>query len=191
MLRSRFERALMLVKSGDAGWLWGWGTGCGCAFAPPSSRRMPGSTVSLCLCGFHCVRPRRDVPPTGQSLWCLPNFASRSEQTPALRTLLRQRKGTKRKATPLAGRPRADCSALLGLCESGRTHCAACGRCVQTAARSQMWMRADARPAKPCAARRLTRAPRAIRSFAAQTSPVYASLRLGAFLRGDAPRAEW
>jgi len=100
-------------------------------------------------------------------------------------SLLRQRKGTKSsrsgsaltwrsqvtrapKATPLTGRPRADCSAVLGLCRSGRTHYAACGRCVQTAARSQR-TKALRAPAKPCAPRRLRRAPRAIRSFAAQT----------------------
>ena len=70
-------------------------------------------------------------------------------------SLLRQRKGTKRKATLVAGRPRADCSALLGLCGSGRTHYAACGRCVQTAARSQLLRRASARSRKAlrCSAR--------------------------------------
>ena len=46
--------------------------------------------------------------------------------------LLAQEKVTKEKGTLLAGRPRADCSALLGLWGSRRTHFAACGRCVQT-----------------------------------------------------------
>ena len=46
-----------------------------------------------------------------------------------------------------------------------------------------------ARPAaKPCAARRLRRGPRAMRSFASQTFPVYASLRIGL---GGAQRGEW
>jgi hypothetical protein len=59
--------------------------------------------------------------------------------------LLRQKKVTKenrrfrrsQKATLLAGRPRADCSALLGLWGSRRTRYALCERCAQTAARSQ------------------------------------------------------
>jgi len=103
-------------------------------------------------------------------------------------SLLRQRKGTKSsrsgsaltwrsqvtrapKATPLTGRPRADCSAVLGLCRSGRTHYAACGRRVQTTARSQR-TKALRAPAKPCAPRRLRRAPRAIRSFGFAEHPL-------------------
>jgi hypothetical protein len=46
--------------------------------------------------------------------------------------LLAQEKVTKEKGTLLAGRPRVDCSALLGLWGTRRTHFAACGRCVQT-----------------------------------------------------------
>ena len=38
-----------------------------------------------------------------------------------------------------------DCSAVLGLFGSCRTHCAPCGRCVQTTARSQWLRRAVAR----------------------------------------------
>jgi hypothetical protein len=44
--------------------------------------------------------------------------------------------------TPFAGRPRGDFSALLGLGVSRRTRYAACGRCAQTAARSQFTKRA-------------------------------------------------
>ena len=74
--------------------------------------------------------------------------------------LLAQEKVTKEKGTLLAGRPRADCSALLGLCGSGRNRYAACGRCARTAARSQFTRRAARAPAKPCAARRLTKGPK-------------------------------
>ena len=93
--------------------------------------------------------------------------------------LLAQEKVTKEKGTPLAGRPRADCSALLGLCGRAELASFAVLTAFKQAARSQFLMRAVARTAKPCAARWLTRAPRAMRSFAAQTSPVYASLRIG------------
>ena len=74
-------------------------------------------------------------------------------------SLLAQRKEGKRKGPPFAGPPRADFSALLGLGVSRRTRYAPCGRCAQTAARSQMTKRACARHPKPCAARRLSRAP--------------------------------
>ena len=93
-------------------------------------------------------------------------------------SLLAQRKGTKRKGTLLTGRPRADCSALLGLCSSRRTRYAACGRCAQTAARSQLLMRATRAAAKPCAARRFRRGPRAIRRLLRKHS-IHASLRIG------------
>ena len=81
----------------------------------------------------YCVRPRRDVPPTGQSLF----FASPKKRN--------QKKGDPRRRSALG----ADCSAVLGLCGSGRTHYAACGRCVQTAARSQRLMRAARAPQSP------------------------------------------
>ena len=71
-------------------------------------------------------------------------------------SLLAQRKEGKRKGTLLAGRPRADCSALLVLGGSRPTHYAACGRCVQTGgaksedeaccARSPQALRCSARP---------------------------------------------
>ena len=93
--------------------------------------------------------------------------------------LLAQEKVTKEKGTPLAGRPGADCSALLGLCGRAELTSFAVLTALRQAARSQFLMRAGARAAKPCAARRLTRAPRAIRSFASQTFPVHASLRIG------------
>src|SRR5512139_3875526 len=73
--------------------------------------------------------------------------------------LLAQEKVTKEKGPPFAGRPRGDCSALLGFCGSGRTRYALCERCAQTAARSQRTKCAGAHPTKPCAARRLSRAP--------------------------------
>jgi len=93
--------------------------------------------------------------------------------------LLAQEKITKEKGTPLAGRPGADCSALLGLCGRAELASFAVLTAFKQAARSQFLMRAVARAAKPCAARRLTRAPRAMRSCGSQTFPVYASLRIG------------
>jgi hypothetical protein len=80
--------------------------------------------------------------------------------------LLRQKKVTKEKATPFAGPPRADFSVLLGLGVSRKTRYALCERCAQTVARSQTTKRADAPHPKPCAARRLSRAPNALASFA-------------------------
>src|SRR5512139_2912160 len=102
-------------------------------------------------------------------------------------SLLAQRKGTKRKpkvsakpkGPPFAGRPRGDCSALLGLCGSGRTRCAAFGRCAQTAARSQRTKHAVACPTKPCAARRLSRAPEEQCGRSLREHPSHALLRIG------------
>jgi hypothetical protein len=56
---------------------------------------------------------------------------------------LPKEKKAKERAPRSLGRPRADCSALLGLGVSGRTHSASFARCVQTAARSQMTKRAS------------------------------------------------
>jgi hypothetical protein len=94
------------------------------------------------------------------ALLFLPTFTGcvgMSSRQPSPFSLLRQRKGTKRKATLLAGRPRADCSALLGLWGSRRTRYALCERCAQTAARSQKTKHAARAAPKPCAARRLTK----------------------------------
>ena len=75
-------------------------------------------------------------------------------------SLLRQRKVTKRKATPFAGRPRGDCSALLGHCSRAQLASFALLTALRQGARSQMWRRAAHAAAKPCAARRLAGAPR-------------------------------
>ena len=93
-----------------------------------SSRRTPGSAATvipaqagiqdglLCL-GFGSLReaasgcaPDRAVP-----FLCVP-----------------KEKEPKERAPWLAGRPRADCSAVLGLCRSRPTHYASVARCVQT-----------------------------------------------------------
>jgi hypothetical protein len=85
----------------------------------------------------HCVRPRREFAPAGDQLSCVDKKVG--------------------KETTLPTRPSRceGCLALLGHCGSGRTHYAACGRCVQTAARSQSLMRAVARSRKAlrCSAR--------------------------------------
>ncbi len=93
--------------------------------------------------------------------------------------LLAQEKVTKEKGTLLVGRPRADCSALLGLCSSRRTRYAPCRRCAQTTARSQMWRRAHARCCKALRCSTTHQGdPRAIRRPLRGHS-IHASLRIG------------
>src|SRR5687767_779173 len=100
-------------------------------------------------------------------------------------SLLRQRKGTKRKATLFAGRPRADCSALLGHGGEGqklatRPLAAALKHLPQVRGRSAL---TRATP-KPCAARRLSKGPK---GNASPSASCHASLRLGA----EAQRGAW
>jgi hypothetical protein len=66
------------------------------------------------------------------------------------------------RARPLSRRRsarRADYPALLGPAARGKTRCASCARCAQTAAASQFTKRAGARGHEPCAARRRPFAP--------------------------------
>ena len=83
--------------------------------------------------------------------------------------LLAQEKVTKEKGTLIAGRPRADCSALLGLCSSRRTRYAPCGRCAQTAARSQITRGAIAPCCKALRCSTAQKGPKSNTSFAART----------------------
>jgi hypothetical protein len=78
---------------------------------------------------------------------------------------LPRKKVSKERGTLVAGRPRADCSALLGLCGRAELASFAALTTLKQAARSQFLRRAARAPAKPCAARRLRRGPRAIRSL--------------------------
>jgi hypothetical protein len=85
----------------------------------------------------HCVRPRREFAPAGDQLSCVDKKVGKETTLPTRPSL------------------REGYLALLGLCGSGRTHYAACGRCVLTAARSQLLRRAVARSRKAlcCSAR--------------------------------------
>jgi hypothetical protein len=74
--------------------------------------------------------------------------------------LVSTRKEAKKRPLPTRPSRCEGCLALLGLCGSGRTHYVRCAHCVQTAARSQLLMRAEARPAKPCAAQLVRRGRR-------------------------------
>ena len=85
-------------------------------------------------------------------------------------------RGTRRRRSG-SGRTALRCS-VFGA--SRRTRFAACGRCAQTAARSQLTKRAAHAAPNPCAPRRLPRGPRAIRSFASQTFPVPSRFASGA-----------
>ncbi len=80
----------------------------------------------------HWVRPRREFGPAADPL-----------------SLCRQRKGAKKATLPTRPSRCEGCLALLGLCGSGRTRYAPCRRCAQTAARSQLLMRAARAPQSP------------------------------------------
>jgi hypothetical protein len=68
--------------------------------------------------------------------------------------------GVNKATLPTRPSLREGCLALLGLCSSRRTRYAPCGRCAQTAARSQMLRRAARAAAKPCAAQLVRRGSR-------------------------------
>jgi hypothetical protein len=110
--------------------------------------------------------------------------------------LLRQKKVTKEKATPFAGRPRADFSALLGLEGSRRTHFASCARSVQTGvAKSDDEARLRARPSSPALldgsqGPRDTLASFAGLAYSARFASCLRGRALRAALGGDAKRAE-
>jgi hypothetical protein len=97
------------------------------------------------LCRFrvgalvHCVRPRREFAPAGDQLSCV------------------DKKVGKEATLPTRPSRCEGCLALLGLCSSRRTRYAPCGRCAQTAARSQLLRRATRAAAKPCAAQLVRR----------------------------------
>ena len=85
----------------------------------PSSRRTPGSTggvvLSFTRCGYLSARGRAGSSPRRASHFlCLPK-----ESNP-------------RKGPPFAGRPRADCSALLVLWGTRRTRFVRIAHCAQT-----------------------------------------------------------
>ena len=68
----------------------------------------------------------------------------------------------------------ADCSAVLGLCGSGRTRYALCERCAQTAARSQT-TKALARPRKALRSSTAQKGPKSNTVVASQSEQIPAS----------------
>src|SRR5688572_21751926 len=108
--------------------------------------------------------------------------------------LLRQKKVTKEKATLVAGRPRGDCSAVLGLCGRAELASFAALTALRQAARSQFLRRALARCRKALRSSTAQKGPKSNTVVCFTNLPIYASLRLGVVTGtsvGEAKRAEW
>src|SRR5688572_21037989 len=103
--------------------------------------------------------------------------------------LLRQKKVTKEKATLVAGRPRGDCSAVLGLCGRAEHASFAALTALRQAARSQSLRCACARCRKALRSSTALKGPKSNTVVCFANIPYPTSLRVGR--DGDAQRAEW
>jgi hypothetical protein len=141
--------------------------------------------------GIHCFanhhpfglryRSRAPSVPASRGFFCLAcSTASGCAPDRAVPFLcLPKEKEPKERAPWLAGRPRGDCSAVLGLCRSRPTHYASFARCVQTGGAKSDYEGA----ARPCKALRSSTAHKGPKSntVVASQLPLF---RLAAHRRG-------